>query len=456
MSETISNLIAFVGFLILFSMIIQAVQQALKNTFKLKTGVWQRFFINIYKREFSPELEKEDKPLQEKKPVAKPDSFWKRTWTGEYVGEFDKRLQRLKNIVHKADKIIKTAKATLCELKNLDPDSKNIRDQILSKTEPLVDNLEEILGLKLKPLLEIYDKFCGGKIKNSIDEIEKFFMKYHDLQLRVDILKTREIREFRDDCEKLLNKINEIERLLSDYRFQIEHKIDAWTAQVNEEYTRNMLKWTFFTGMAFVIAFNADSFTLYRYLSVDSKAQEALIQQVTESTVKTQKANAHDLNVIESALREENVDDAKNAILKLSGNLQEDFKVYGKTEKTDKIKELKKKAEKVDSQGDRKQKLKVLKDTSVELSRLYLELQKLSIDYQISRIALLDLPLIPVGWIKEIRDFTPKSESVFVWFIIKKIGGLTLTTILITFGAPFWNDILSALVGIKSMTLKKR
>jgi hypothetical protein len=54
MSDTISNLIAFVGFLIIFSKLVQAVQEALKNWFKLKTAVWERFFVNLYRREFLP------------------------------------------------------------------------------------------------------------------------------------------------------------------------------------------------------------------------------------------------------------------------------------------------------------------------------------------------------------------------------------------------------------------
>ena len=52
MSETLSTLIAFIGFLIVFSMLVQAVQEGFKNVLKLKTGVWERFFINLYKKDF--------------------------------------------------------------------------------------------------------------------------------------------------------------------------------------------------------------------------------------------------------------------------------------------------------------------------------------------------------------------------------------------------------------------
>lgn len=50
MNEILSSLIAFVGFLIVFSMLIQSVQEALNNLFKLKSGVREQFFITLYKR----------------------------------------------------------------------------------------------------------------------------------------------------------------------------------------------------------------------------------------------------------------------------------------------------------------------------------------------------------------------------------------------------------------------
>jgi cytochrome c oxidase assembly factor CtaG len=40
----------------------------------------------------------------------------------------------------------------------------------------------------------------------------------------------------------------------------------------------------------------------------------------------------------------------------------------------------------------------------------------------------------------------------FNFIVIKKLGGLLMTAFLITFGAPFWNDILNALVGVKNIT----
>ncbi len=84
MSDTLSTLIAFVGFLIVFSMLVQSVQESLKNLSKLKTGVWKRFFVNLYKKNFSPI---EDR--KEKIPDTKSTLFRKRKRiSGKFIGEF--------------------------------------------------------------------------------------------------------------------------------------------------------------------------------------------------------------------------------------------------------------------------------------------------------------------------------------------------------------------------------
>jgi hypothetical protein len=271
---------------------------------------------------------------------------------------------------------------------------------------------------------------------------------------QIKTLKTREIKEFQDKCEALLRKIDEVEIILSKYKSQIENKIDAWIAQVNEEYRRNMLLWTFMIGCGLVFIFNADSFNIYKYISSDSKVQSALIRQVSETTVKTQKAKADSLNIIESALKQSDVQKAKDEIINLSGNMEKDFAEFNDKPKADETKKLKEETEKFFiKEQDASKKLVFLKDKSGDLSRMYLELQKISVNYQLGRVNSLDLPL---GWPCDLGDIKDKNGNFPLDLILKKIGGLFLTSILITFGAPFWNDILGTLVGIKGMTLKRR
>jgi len=448
MSETISNLIAFVGFLIILSVLVQAIQEALKNALKLKTAVWERFFVNLYQSEFLP------KEAADKIPDIQYKYFWNRLGSKDFVGEFNERFQRLKGIVSMADEIIKTLKTTLSEIKNLDPDARDIQDSMPLKIKPLFDSLNEITGLKLGSLLNIYDRFNKEKIKDLCRYSEDFLNKNKSFADQIKTLKTREIKEFQDKCEALLRKIDEVEIILSKYKSQIENKIDAWIAQVNEEYRRNMLLWTFMIGCGLVFIFNADSFNIYKYISSDSKVQSALIRQVSETTVKTQKAKADSLNIIESALKQSDVQKAKDEIINLSGNMEKDFAEFNDKPKADETKKLKEETEKFFiKEQDASKKLVFLKDKSGDLSRMYLELQKISVNYQLGRVNSLDLPL---GWPCDLGDIKDKNGNFPLDLILKKIGGLFLTSILITFGAPFWNDILGTLVGIKGMTLKRR
>ena len=83
-----------------------------------------------------------------------------------------------------------------------------------------------------------------------------------------------------------------------------------------------------------------------------------------------------------------------------------------------------------------------------------MELQKKSFDYQLEGLYATNLPL---GWVDDWKDFrsTVTDGNQRLILIFKKIGGLAITIFLITFGAPFWNDILNALVGITRTTFKK-
>ena len=44
----------------------------------------------------------------------------------------------------------------------------------------------------------------------------------------------------------------------------------------------------------------------------------------------------------------------------------------------------------------------------------------------------------------------------FVGFLMLFFGGLSLTCFLITFGAPFWKDVMNSLVGIKKTVFSRQ
>jgi hypothetical protein len=55
---------------------------------------------------------------------------------------------------------------------------------------------------------------------------------------------------------------------------------------------------------------------------------------------------------------------------------------------------------------------------------------------------------IPVGWQSEISIPTPTTRAGFWWWL-SKVGGLVLTALAASLGAPFWFDILQKLFGLR-------
>jgi predicted DNA-binding protein len=453
MNDTLTTLIAFVGFLIVFSSLVQSFQEGLKNLFKLKTRVWERFFVNLYQIEFSLGVPKEA-PTPPKTFGLKSELSAEKPKKKDSVGEFDIRMKRINDVVIRAHRLLKDMKTTLYEIKDIDlktADSKTL----LEKVDKFRDDLEEVVGLKLDGLLNIYDKFIKTNISNfyNNEDLKKFLNQYPDLRDELKDLKATALADLKKTCSQLLKQILEFERTIGQYRLQIENKMDSWIAKVEEEYKRNMLKWTVIIGAAFVLIFNADTFNIYKYLSVDSKARAALVERAAATTAITQKAKPDKLNAIELALKENNANVAKELIENQLQDLEVDFSGYKAQDKLQEIRDLKKQVKEI-SIAEKDKALDLLKRNSGGVSRLYLELQKKSLDYQLEGLYAINLP---VGWLADLKVFraVPLGGKQRLILIFKKIGGLIITIFLITFGAPFWNDILNALVGITKTTFKK-
>ncbi len=466
MSDTLNAVIAFVGFLILFSMLVTSVQDGLKNLFKLKAGVWERFFINLYEREvLSASGIKGNTEIQNSKPKdevatlsqAKVPTtrFWTRVKSGEFVGEFDKRLTRLRDIIVDANELLTSLKETLNEIITAEIKSPEDRKQIIQNVTKMVGSLKKLTGLNLTSLLNIYDQFVGKNIGKFFELLEKFEKNCPELQQDLAEKIDLKIDEIKDQSKDLLDTINKYEEYLSKYATNIEKKADAWLVQLNQEYKRNMLKWTLVIGTVFVLAFNADSFKIFRYLMYDTTAQNAIIQKATETTLVTQHANAENLNKARQAIDDAEIQTARDIILSLLESMQKDFntlEVEKKGKYSNDLKEIKDIKDMIEPKTN--EALDIVKPKYDDVVRLYVELQKEYADYQLKVLTALDLPL---GWVDDwnlFRAFRDPGRSFL--FIIKKIGGLVLTCFLITFGAPFWKDVLNALVGIKKTVLKKQ
>lgn len=434
MSDTLPTFIAFVGFLIVFSMLVQAVQEGFKNLLKLKAGVWERFFLNIYKNEFS---------LAKGEPTSLL-KFRER----EFVGDFKTRMSRLKDIMVAADTELKSLKDTLSQIVQCGPADISCLSSLAVK---LSGHTQRVTGLKIDALLNIYDRIDANAIANFVQALKEFSTKHPKLVSGLSTAQQNIVLGFQSSCAGLLSQIDTIELKVADYRAQIENKLDAWIAQLNEEYRRNMLLWTVLTGSLLVAVFNADSFTIYRHLSVDSKAQAALIQKAAEEGSKTMITTSEAISRMNALLRDKNTEEARKQILAISQSLEKDYTTFGSTNGAQAAALVNLATNSIStSEPDRV--WSGLEKQAGELSRLYVALQKTSIDYQFQGIIGLGLPL---GWIDDLKAISSLSGCDFAIWLLKKLSGLMLTAFLVTFGAPFWNDILSALTGLKQRALNK-
>ncbi len=160
--------------------------------------------------------------------------------------------------------------------------------------------------------------------------------------------------------------------------------------------------------------------------------------------------DAADLNSAETQLREGKTAEAKASLVHTTKNLKKDFAMLDGKQRIAAVTLLEKRLQEV-PQKDNDASLPQLKEISGELSLLYLSFQKAVVDHHIERLTYLDLPL---GWADDYHTFTTGAGN--RWrLLFRKLGGLLLTSFLITFGAPFWNDVLNAVVGLKNIGVKK-
>jgi len=442
MSETLSTLIAFIGFLIVFSMLVQSFQEAIKSVLKLKSGVWESFFVRVYENEFK--LEKDTQGSQSEINESKSkEHFWSKICKRKFIGDYRTKLQRLKEIIVAYDETLKHIKTTLSNITKTPADETEFVEQLTKDTKTLADDLQKLSGYNLDTLLTIYNIFSKGKIKDFSTKLENFLKDSPNFGREITKEQVILIPWLQANCKILLDEIETVEKLISVYRVQIESKYDDWMAQVDEEYRRHMLLWTVIIGLAFVLISNADSFSIYKYLSLDSKAQTTMVRMAADSTSKALTSKPEALNEILKEKNTQNTQNAQNLIKDFSASLEKDFSNLG-------LKSNAKEAADIGNKykaGANHTSADVQEDTG-ELSRLYMLLQKSSIDYHLKGLESLQLPL---GWTESIEEVKSLNSKDLFLFILRKFAGLLLTTFLITFGAPFWNDILNAVLGLKKV-----
>lgn len=287
----------------------------------------------------------------------------------------------------------------------------------------------------------------GMNIRGFYEGIRSLEEQFPAFRRDVEKAEKVAVEGFISKCRQLDDFIQKYEGMLSEYKIQIEKKADAWLAQLNQEYKKNMLKWTVIIGTVLVLAFNADSFNIFRFLLNDSFTRKVISSVASETVVAAHKARAEDLNAIDKAMDGENLSEAASKLTAFLQNIKGDFNALGAAGEVEKTALLIKRINKVKTP----EKVEI-QNLYGETVHLFVALQKATLDDQLQGIAVLDLPL---GWGQEGKRWAAAvgPGEIFLYFC-SKIGGLFLTSVLITFGAPFWKDVMNALAGAKKVIPK--
>ena len=86
-----------------------------------------------------------------------------------------------------------------------------------------------------------------------------------------------------------------------------------------------------------------------------------------------------------------------------------------------------------------------MRQASGQLTRVFFSIEAAKVRARVGNLLGSNLPL---GW-------RPGTMGPGLWGILSKVFGILLTALLISFGAPFWNDVLKSLLGVKGF-LKER
>jgi hypothetical protein len=457
MNETLSTLIAFVGVLVVFSMLVQSLQEALKSFFTMKAGVWWEFWRSVYREELGLGDSANRKPGAAtdrpagiggpfKRLVGWVASLLTAPWRGlkwtyrarkrEPVEDLDVRMKCFKENLANAVVVLGEARAALTQLKPPQGVPQVDAKVLKQKAESTRKAVE---ALKLHKILEIYRSVDTSTTLTDLEEA-----------LKKTFSNAMEPENIEPALDSLLSAITTTENNVLAVKSRLENRFDVWMAKVETTYRKHMLFITVLIGAILVLVSNADAFSIYRSLSASPQARDAVVARVEEVAKQALTSKAEDLNAIYAFIQAADFAKAQSQARALCANLAHDFETYKAGEMKQRATVLK---DAIDKLQPGEEGVKALTKNQAELTSLLVSLNRTAVETHAHDIAGLELPL---GWSRQDLDaWRSAVGGAAAILVFKKLGGLLITIFLITFGAPFWNDVLGALVGVKTTLGKK-
>lgn len=471
MQENLDVVISFVVIIIALSVFLQLVMDMIKNLLNLKWGVYEGFLKRIYAQNFQFE------PLTQKDTEGKFAKIKKRR--ARKIGALGSRLTDFYRQVNTFLVEMEPYKQKLLEIRegveNAGTDDEK-REVLAAGVIGLDLDVFRQTVRKLDKLFEIFFKISSEKQK----KVDPLVQDINHLAIKLGETKTP-VLELMETIDSIFMKITEIEKLIQQFRTRLSEKVDDWRRSLENHYERSIAMWTFWVALFVVIALNADAVVIYNTLRNETAvraniiSQSDMLSQTVAIPYRSERLN--DMNTEAKTFKERLEKDdliTTAEFTKLIGGLRSlgkaianDAEAYNQSRSAngsnglvvdlpfdvfhqDKgaivvLESLESEIEDAKSLGlDDVNGLKDRIDSALmQIGKNYLTLQTGIINSQKNLIYSTDLP---VGW--DCHRWAAAIESLYS--IFKKILGCFFTAILISFGAPFWNNILKSLFGIRS------
>ena len=461
MSDTLDTLIAFVVIIIGLSILLQVIVEALKNFLRLRWSVYERF-LRVY---FSDLMGGE---VKEGSLFYRLLRFVPDTGKRQKIASVTQRFRNLYNTLKSYSKEIDDLKAKLILLKSeiSGKGGVSVADHVLTlnemrnyviKLKP--ENLKRISELQSRVLSGIFDEKMTRKFADNLRDLEGLLESIQGESV------TKEASAIID---RIIETITEVEKQIKDYMARISTFFEEGLRELEMRYTRYIALWTFLIGFVMVCLLNADTIRIYRVLKEEPLVRAGVIEQSDYFTRSisvpflSERLNklSNDAEQIRGMLSEGRFNRSKTVAfskevvsflqplktyvevfnrtakekITLPYSLKEELTTLKRFSGMDELKDTQKLSALVDS---------ILVKATENYSSLMLSIIR-------SKRQMLYQGRLPLGWEGEEAGQLLKGYN-----ILKKFTGLLITAVLISFGAPFWNDVLKTLFGIKGF-LRKR
>lgn len=460
MSENLDVMIAFVVIIIGLSTTLQLLMNFVKNQLHLRWRVYESVLKDLYTT-FLGAGRDEMKDLRHAPVPIQSVTHRMRT--------FHDKLTVLWEAVQEVRDKLKTTQAELAARPDV-PEKIHYLQAEISHDLPQVEVLvQRIRGLGIEDLLALYlqirktasqDDPVFFEVKTYLDRLSQVL---DDFEKAVRDGSGEVLAGVEGTLAEILNHFTALEKRIGGLCAMVGANLEDSLRLLEQRYANQVQKWCFLVGVLLCGLFNADAVTMYKALRESPVLTQSIAEHQEEITAglspPSRTPTLNELSDLAGKVQSEldrgtasGFGDFQTSFNTLADLLSDDADALRAARgfegdvrfDSEKAKQPVQEARKALDAEDLKKASRLVESGMGRISSGYLTLETAKIRLRTGYLLNAGLPLGWGGGRWDVLWWDAKA-------IALKLLGLLLTSILISFGAPLWNDVLEALLGVKGM-----